>query len=804
MAMGKRRGGKAGRPGPPAGPAPAAPAGRRARWLWPLTLGVGALAVAGLAFGVWRLVGTGPSPAEAPGPAFVGRQACAGCHPRETAAWRGSHHDLAMQEAAPESVLGDFGGATATRFGVTSTFSRRDGKYLVRTEGPDGQSREYEVAYTFGVVPLQQYLIRFPGGRLQALGWAWDSRPRAEGGQRWMHLYPAERIRPDDELHWTRPAQNWNHMCAECHSTDLRKGYVAVEDRYDTAWAELDVSCEACHGPGSRHVAWAEKQRRGGAREADRGLLVSMDRRAARAWAMDPQTGLARWSGTAPPGRGEVEACGRCHARRAPIVDPYVHGRPLADTHRISLLEEGLYHADGQIQDEVYEYGSFLQSKMYARGVTCSDCHDPHGLRLRAPGDAVCATCHLPARFDAPAHHHHKPGSAGASCVACHMPAKVYMVVDARRDHSFRVPRPDLSARLGTPDACTGCHRDRRPRWAAEVVAGWPGASRRDARHHGEALDLGRRGAPGALRALADLARDPGAPGIARATAFQLLGRRPGPAPEAAIEAGLRDADPLVRAAAVGALENAPPEVARSLAFRLLGDPVRSVRTEAARVLAGVPAGRLTPDERERLERGIEEYRQAQLVNGDRAWAYLNVALLEARRGAMEAAESALQSALRLDRRFVPAYVNLADLMRARGRDDEGERVLRGGLAVVPDQPDLLHALGLLHARQRRLDEALRALGRAAELRPESARFAYVHAIALASTGRPERALPLLEAAHRRHPDDVEILLALVTINRDRGALPAAREWARRLAPFADERPDVQRLLGELGIPAPG
>jgi len=703
-----------------------------------------------------------------------------------------------MQKATDATVLGDFKNTTFTHRGLTSTFSKRDGKFFVRTDGPDGKLHEYEIAYTFGVAPLQQYLIAFPGGRYQALSIAWDSRSRSDGGQRWFHLYPGERISVDDELHWTQPSQNWNFMCAECHSTDLQKRYIAAEDRYETKWAELNISCEACHGPGSAHVAWAERSERSGA--GDRGLPVKMDRRAARLWATKPGTGIAEWAGSAPPGRGEVEACGRCHARRTTIAEPYVYGRPLADTHRLALLDEGLYHADGQIRDEVYEYGSFLQSKMYARGVTCSDCHDPHSLRLRASGNAVCATCHLPERFDAPAHHHHKAGSAGAQCVSCHMPTKTFMIVDPRRDHSLRVPRPDLSARLGTPDACTGCHKDRTAAWADEAIARWPGAFRRGTPHHGEAIALGRRGGPGAQRALADLARDAAAPAIARATALTLLGARSGGAAQAAIEAGLGDADPLVRAAAVGALDGAPPEIARSLGFRLLADPVLSVRLEASRALAGLPANQLTGEERERLERGVAEYRAAQLVNADRPWAHLNLALVQARRELPDEAEASLRTALRLDRRFVPAYVNLADVMRARGRDNEGERLLSQGLTITPDNPDLLHALGLLEARQRRMDEALRSLGRASELSVDNARFAYVYAVALNSMGRPDRALAVLEAAHRRHPADVHVLVALVTINRDRGALPAAKEWARKLAALDSGQSEVARLLRELGI----
>ncbi|MFQ5985724.1 MAG: multiheme c-type cytochrome, partial [Alphaproteobacteria bacterium] len=485
---------------------------------------------------------------------FVGRQACAACHPREVELWRGSDHDLAMQAVDEKTVLGDFDNATFTYFGVTSTFFKRDGKFFVRTDGPDGELHEYEIAYTLGASPLQQYLVPFRGGRYQALSIAWDTRRREQGGQRWFHLYPDEKIDHADLLHWTRPNQNWNFMCAECHSTNLKKNYRLDGNRYETTWSEIDVSCEACHGPGSRHVAWAKVARRGDQAEKGktRGLLVVLKDRGT--WVPDPEKGTARRA--SPPGpRREVEACARCHSRRVVIRADYVHGRPLLDTHRLALLREGLYHADGQLQEETYVYGSFLQSRMYRAGVTCSDCHEPHSLALRATGNAVCTQCHQAAKFDTPSHHFHRPGSPGAACVECHMPVRTYMVVDPRRDHSLRIPRPDLSVRLGTPDPCTACHRDRAPGWAAETVARWSGSKRRSGPHFGDALHLGRSGHPGAEAALRELATNPEAPAIVRASAVSLLRRYPTPAALGVIRRALGDRDPLVRAAAVRALE---------------------------------------------------------------------------------------------------------------------------------------------------------------------------------------------------------------------------------------------------------
>ena len=664
-----------------------------------------------------------PERAAVPPARYVGRASCEPCHQPQSAAWRGSHHDLAMDEAGESTVLGRFDGATFTHYGVTSTFFRKDGAYMVRTDGPDGSLHDYEIAYTFGTDPLQQYLIRFPDGRIQALNVCWDTRPKAQGGQRWFHLYPKEPVPHDDVLHWTGIYQNWNAMCAECHSTNVKKNYDAAKDTFATSWSEIDVACESCHGPGSNHVAWA------GAKTGapDMGLTVRLREPERAVWVMDEATGIAKRK-TPRTSRTEIETCGRCHSRRGIVTEDYVPGRPLMDTHRVALLDEGTYYADGQIQDEDYEYGSFLQSRMYAAGVTCSDCHDPHALKP-ATGNAVCAACHLPSRFDTPSHHHHEVGGPGATCAGCHMPTTNYMVVDARHDHAFKIPRPDLSPVTGAPDACTKCHTGKPASWAAAKAAAWWGTKSREERGWSETIAAGRADPEGSTEALAGLVADRIVPAIVRATAVNLLAHDPQRALPSMLEA-LADPDPLVRDAAVQALAQAPPALRAQTLGPKTRDAVRTVRIDAGRALAGVSASQLDPRDVKSAASSLEEWRASQEAGADRPEGRLNLCSLEAELGNVAAAEAQCLAAKALAPQIPTVYVNLADVQRARGGEEDARATLRAGLAVAPENAALWHALGLALVRQQRPVEALAALKKAAQLDPRNTRFQEVYRIA--------------------------------------------------------------------------
>lgn len=710
---------------------------------------------------------------------FVGSEVCAGCHAAEHERWQGSHHDLAMQPANAATVLGDFNDSKFRKYGVTSTFFRDGDRFLVRTDGADGELQVFDITYAFGVYPLQQYLVELPGGRLQALSIAWDARAQSEGGQRWFHLYPDERIAYDDPLHWTKPSQNWNTMCAECHSTRLRKNYDANTRSFDTSWSEVNVACEACHGPGADHQRWAKRDTGWQQLEAGRGLVVQLDERHGVHWQMDADTGIARRSQPRGSAR-EIETCARCHSRRSPISPEFKHGEALLDHYLPALLTQGLYFADGQINDEVYVYGSYVQSKMNAAGVTCSDCHEPHSLELRAPGNGVCLQCHQASTFDTPKHHFHESATPGASCAECHMPPRTYMVVDPRHDHSMRIPRPDLSVSIGTPNACNVCHTDQPAEWAAKQVRDWYGEPAPGYQRYAEILQAARDG-EGSGDDLVALALAPDQPNIARATALTELGQYLGQPGVEALQRGLDDDDPVIRAAALDSLESAPLQLRVPLVFPLLQDPVRLVRIEAARVLAAVPVGDLPAEERRLLAAASAEYVATQLANAERPEAQTGLGNFYAGQGERKPAIAAYQTAIEIAPYFLPAYVNLADFYRRLGRERDALELMQKAVQVNPNAAEAYHALGLSLVRLQRYPEALEALATAVRLEPDDASLAYVYAVALNSLGQSSQAILNLQAAVAKHPRNRDLLTALVSFLRDSGDMAGAQKYAEQL-----------------------
>jgi predicted CXXCH cytochrome family protein len=707
---------------------------------------------------------------------YVGSKRCVGCHSSEAAAWDASHHANAMGLADGVLLADRFSSAAPAKDFVFTPFLTSN-RPTVRIEGADGKTVDLRVAYTFGVYPLQQYLVPFPGGRYQALPFAWDARPRAEGGQRWFNLNPGA-VSPGDALHWTGRNQSWNSMCAGCHSTGLRKNYDPASSAYKTTWSDIAVACEACHGAGAGHLTWAEEGRRDAPNKGFEAPLKEAG--AAGHWGDFDARGIRQWAGGER--RSQIDRCASCHSRRRALQDGTPPGKPLLETHSVALLDDELYYPDGQIKDEVFEYGSFVQSRMWRAQVVCTDCHEPHSAGLKASGNALCAQCHDASLFDAPAHHRHAPGSAAAQCTTCHMPSRTYMGVHVRHDHSFRLPAPARAASLGAPDPCTSCHGDRGVEWAEAALNRWGGGRHRVGSAFADALAAGRKRAAGAQKSLIEASSNKDNPPIARATALSLLARFPGARTLPVLRSGLTDADSLVRLGAVRGTAPYSNADLRSLLSDAVRDPQRAVRSEAARLLAPFFDPGWPPEQRQTVKAALDEWIEAEKASAERPESALNLGALWADLGNFENAETAFKDALKQDARFTSASLNLADLYRSISREKEAEAILREAAALAPEDADAHYALGLALVRRGQRAEALAELQKAAALKPEDARFAYVFGVALNESGDRPRALAVLDEAYRRFPDDRDLLSALVDLTRKAGDASRAADYARALA----------------------
>ncbi|WP_144062493.1 tetratricopeptide repeat protein [Simiduia agarivorans] len=681
---------------------------------------------------------------------YVGSQACKSCHAQEYTEWQSSDHHGAMQPATAEWVLGDFGNHEFRFGGVVSRFFQRDGKYWVTTDNAAGELQTFQVLYTLGVRPLQQYVIDTGSGRYQMLTIAWDARPKTDGGQRWFHLQTEQDAAAGSPLHWTGTFYNWNTRCAACHTTNLKKHYATTSKTYNTQWDEVTVGCEACHGPAAQHVKWAAKP---DAQVALKGFLQSLDDRGDWAMPKDSHT-LKRTDGLRP--QQQLTQCAHCHSRRQQITEA-AHGEHYLDHHQTQFLAQGLYHPDGQILDEVFVFDSFLQSKMHGEGVVCSNCHNPHSGKLRSEGNGVCLQCHEASTFNVTAHHKHPVETSGGKCANCHMPETTYMVVDPRRDHSIRIPRPDLSDALNTPNACIQCHTEKSNAWAAEAAKKWWGTM---PAHWGETLHSARAGNAGALPDLLAIAESNAYPLVVRATALQQAGDFPsGQVYQQAVKQ-LQAKEPALRLAAVRALAFLPAN-GRQVLYPLMQDPIAAVRLAVALPMAEIPEQQIPGQWRKARQQLITEYIDLQLLHADTPSAQLNLGTLYLAVGDAVMAEAAFNEALRITPAYIPALLNLADLLRFTGRDAQGLSLLERAITAAPENANAHHALGLYRIRQRQLPEAINSLANAYSLAPENIRFGYVYAVALHSAGDKAKAVDLLRKLQALAPENNEVGQAL-------------------------------------------
>ncbi len=720
---------------------------------------------------------------------YVGRETCIECHQNEYNDWVGSDHDLAMDHANASTVLGNFNNQSLEYNGMTHKFYKKDDRFYVYTDGETGEMEEFEVKYVFGYYPLQQYLIEFSKGRLQTLPLTWNSKDSV-----WYHMaekiYKNEIIEHDNWLHWTNQAQNWNSMCADCHSTNLVKGYDVKTDSYHTTWSEIDVSCEACHGPASKHLEWAAKSEYARDEHNNYGLVVKT-------------SGIDN--------KQYVDLCVRCHARRGSISD-FKHSDDIYN-HTIPNLPTGEnYHIDGQILDEDYVYGSFTQSKMYMRDVKCNDCHNVHSTKRLFEDNRLCTQCHRADDYDTPNHHFHKAfgeeGEAviaddgvkfevgeGTRCINCHMPAQFYMGVDYRNDHSFRIPRPDLTKELGTPNACNQCHADKSTQWAIDNVNKWHGVSRHS--QYGTVFHEAQTGSQKGFDGLVHIYNDEVYPEIIRATAIHYLGINYQAQSKNILFEAMNNFNGHIRYNALNSLFIDDQESLNKV-LNMLNDASKSIRIECATKLNTIPREQIPAKYHESLNKVLKEYKDALEYSADFPSGKFNLANFYFNNKDLDNAEKFYTEALKQDNELHTIKINLALLYNSKGEYDKTELLLKDYLKHMPEDGNTMFTYALFLTERQRYEESMKYLLKAYELAPQNPRIPYNIAMMYDFWNKQADAEKYLLKAIKINPNDANTYMALLNLYQKYKLTEKTKDLAREMLnkfPDINDKQQIEALL---------
>lgn len=700
---------------------------------------------------------------------YVGDSTCKSCHMAEYKKWLTSDHFKALQLPNDSSIVGNFNNTDFVADGVHSSFFKKDGKFMIRTKEGNEKPQDYEVAYAFGYYPLQQYLVKFPGGKLQSTRLSWDSK-----NKKWFHQYAGNKIDPNDWLHWTKNAQNWNTMCAECHSTNLQKKYDIATDTYHTTFDVMNVSCESCHGPGKRHIDYVSKK------DYTQGTKVA-----------------GSFLKTVTAQQLQINACTPCHAVKSGISEDKLNTSELLDDYIPVVPNKENFYADGQIKDEVYIYASFLQSKMFHRGVTCTNCHDPHSGKRLFDGNKLCTQCHQQ-KYDSPAHHFHEANTAGASCVSCHMPGKVYMGNDYRHDHSLRIPRPDQSVAYNTPNACIGCHNNKTNQWAANTIKKWYGPTRKY--HFSDDLLPGSENKPGRETHLIKLLGDTAVPSIIKATAANYLGQVNNSGSLKALLQSLASTDAQIRYEALRSLQNFPSEYWIEVASPLLNDKVRAVRIAAADLLVNIPDVNLPAKyiaERKSAQAQLEKYL---LYQADFAHGNIGIAQYYERTGNLPESEKFYKRAIQKDTFANLARINLAIVYSEQHKNSEAIHTLLSATKIDPVNPEIYYRLALLYTELKDQKQALTYFEQAVKYKSINPRLYYNYGLLLNQQKQNIKAVAILQKGLSYEPENTDLLYALTFVHFKNGQQAQAKQYAIKLKNLVPDNPNYQALLKALEI----
>ena len=703
--------------------------------------------------------------------AYVGDQKCKDCHSDQYKAWLTSDHFKAMQPANDTTVEGDFNNIYYTADGVTSHFFKRAGKYFINTQGVDNINHDYEIQYTFGYNPLQQYLVAMPGGRLQVTRQCWDVRKK-----KWFHQYAGQKIPAHDWLHWTGNAQNWNTTCAACHSTNLQKNYDPHTDNYHTSFSVLTVSCESCHGPGGMHIDYVNSQSYKNGTKVNHSYL-NMTKGATQS--------------------AEINTCAPCHSRRSEISADKIGSAEFLDDYIPQIPTKEFYYPDGQAKDEDYVYTSFLESKMYARGVKCSNCHNPHSGKALLAGNQLCLQCHAKT-YDAYTHTFHQTGSVGSECRNCHMPANTYMGNDLRYDHTFRVPRPDLSVKYGIPNTCNTCHRDKSALWASNAIIKWYGLHR--AYHFADDLIPASKADSANQTHILRLLNDTATPAMIKAAALYYTKDIDNEKSASILINSLHSENAQIRYQALRSLADFPPEIWLPAIGPALSDKVRAIRIAAADLCISVPPdqvpatyGSALSNARIELEKSI--LYQTDFSTGDAMGGDYYLKLHD-----YASAERFYLLALQKDTAMNYARLNLAALCNIKGDNDRALHLLKQALRTDPANDRIYYNLGLLYNEMQNKKQARECLEKAISLNTRNPRVYYNYGLMLQNGNQIAKAIEIFRKGLAQSPGDEDLNYALCVLYVQHNQPDKAKEYGAVLRQYHSGDEKYQELFRILGL----
>ncbi|WP_445738485.1 tetratricopeptide repeat protein [Mariniflexile sp.] len=533
------------------------------------------------------------------------------------------------------------------------------------------------------------------------------------------------------------------------------------------------MNCEACHGPGKQHL---DDVRRLGDKYASTGTMhMTLN--------------------TAP--KDLVDQCARCHMRREQFSEAFNFEGTMLDHYFPQLIEEPTYYADGQILDEDYVYGSFVQSKMYKNNVACNNCHDSHSLKLKFTGNALCAQCHVPDKYNTTKHHFHKMGTDAALCINCHMPGKYYMGNDFRRDHSFRVPRPDLSLKYGTPNACTGCHK-KDDKWAWETFQKLYGTV--DSIHFSDKLIPGITRQPNGHVGLLDLINDKSETEIVRASAVKALS---GYNAETFINqylSWLNDRSAVVRGATVDVLSEINNTNYVNSFLPLLKDPKRSVRIKAFYALSGLNESNVPEVYKASYEKVKKEFFTHLDTNSDFVGGRVKRANYYIKRGEIEKGIAGYESALAIDNINNQARLTLANLYYNIKNYKKAEETFKTVIVQEPDYGPTYYSLGLMYAELNQTNEAIAQLNKAVIKMPENTRVYYNLSLLYDKKNDQKNAEKILVKGLKIDANNESILYALAYHYSKYGQANKAKNILTRLVQLYPNNTQYASFLQQLNL----